>query len=49
MFEYFSKNMSRKFKFHCNLTMIKGILHKNLSTNRKIAGSIPAGVIGIFH
>jgi len=30
MFEYFSKKISRNFKFHCNLTGIQGILHKNL-------------------
>jgi len=49
MFEYFSKNMSRKFNFYCNMTRIKGILHNTLSTNRKIAGSIPSGDIGIFY
>ena len=29
---YFSKNLSRKFKFHYNLTRISDALHKNTST-----------------
>jgi len=37
---YFSKNMSRKFKFHYNLTSISDALHKDIGTFRIISRRI---------
>jgi hypothetical protein len=34
------KNLSRKFKFHLNLTGIVGTLHEDLSTFMKISRSV---------
>jgi len=45
------KNLLRYFKIGYNPSELSGTLHEDpcCATNRKIAGSIPGGVIGIFH
>ena len=35
--------------YNTRFTLQYSVLYSPLGTNRKVAGSIPAGVIGIFH